>query len=292
MVPSTAHLPPAAPDPHCPLCGGIGYLLDAGGELARATLCSCVPSCGRCRDSGRVILETPEGFAAGRCKCQRIPDRIGLFNRAGLPARYALVSLAGFMHGALQYGDHEKIRAMGSVTAWMDRFDPKTENPGLVLYGEVGRGKTHLLAAMVKSLVFEKGVPARFIEFSRLLGMLKEGFSAGRSGSELMDELVSAPVLAIDELGKGRMTDWELTVIDEIVSRRYNAMRCTLATTNYAPKGASGAEIPNAATPSQAAQTLGDRVGDRVWSRLREMGSFVEVRGQDFRTLAERHSAR
>ena len=181
-----------------------------------------------------------------------------------------------------------KMPALQSTSKWLQDFDPKTENPGLFLYGDVGRGKTHLLVGLVRALILEKGVAARFMEFSRLLGVLKEGFSAGRSGTDLMSELAEVPVLAIDELGKGRMTDWELTVIDEIVSRRYNAMRCTLATTNYEPAAPTGAQIGNPALLAGPAQTLGDRVGERVWSRIREMGIFVPVKGKDFRELPDR----
>ena len=95
-------------------------------------------------------------------------------------------------------------------------------------------------------------------------------------------------MLGIDELGKGRMTDWELSVIDELVSRRYNAMACTLGTTNFLPGPPKGALT---GTPDgRHAQTLGDRVGQRVYSRLREMGEFIEVGGADYREFKRRNA--
>ena len=115
---------------------------------------------------------------------------------------------------------------------------------------------------------------------------LKAEYSEGRSDTELLTELAEVPVLAIDELGKGRLSDWELTIIDEVVSRRYNAMGCTLATTNYRPGEPSGAAPPNLATTAQLTQTLGDRVGDRVFSRLTQVVDFIELAGRDHRTEA------
>ena len=91
-----------------------------------------------------------------------------------------------------------------------------------------------------------------------------------------------------DELGKNRRTDWELGVIDELIGRRYNAMGCTLATTNYPPGRASGAAPPNAAVDLRFTQTLGDCVGQRVYSRLLEMCDFAELCGLDFRELRGR----
>ncbi len=289
-----AQLPPAAqPDPSCPICHGHGLELAFGTEYAKAAPCSCIPACRRCGGSGRVVVSEGSDVRVGRCSCQRLPDRLAFFNRAGIPTRYAKATLASFSMGMAMHDDMPgKMPALQATTKWLQDFQPKVENPGLFLYGDVGRGKTHLLVGLVQALILEKGVPARFVEFSRLLGMLKEGFSAGRFGTDLMGELSAIPVLAIDELGKGRMTDWELAVIDEIISRRYNAMRCTLATTNYRPEAPTGAQVSNLALANTSRQSLGDRVGERVWSRLSEMGSFVEVKGKDFRNLPAKRLGR
>jgi len=94
-------------------------------------------------------------------------------------------------------------------------------------------------------------------------------------------------VLAIDELGKGRNTEFEGTVLDELVSRRYNAGRTILATTNYTPGVSQGIATPEFATGKRPA--LIDRVGDRVYSRLVEMCSMVQIEGEEYRLkLAEK----
>jgi len=214
-----------------------------------------------------------------------LPDRIGLFNRAGIPGRFADASLVTFSRGATQVGDDAKFKAFVEVSHWLGTFNPVHENKGLILHGKVGRGKTHLMVALLRSLVLQHGVEVRFVEFSRLLSLLKEGYSTGRSDTVLLGELANVPVLGIDEMGKGRLTDWELQVIDEVISRRYNCMNTTMATTNFKPGAFTGAEPPNAAQTTAPTQTLGDRVGDRVYSRLRQMADFVELGGLDFREL-------
>jgi DNA replication protein DnaC len=139
---------------------------------------------------------------------------------------------------------------------------------------------------MLRELVFRYGVSARFVEFSHLLADLKSGFDSGRGAAELIDPLVAVDVLAIDELGKGRNTEFEGTVLDELVSRRYNAMKPILATTNYSANPPSGRAVVNAAEVAVGVApppTLADRVGERIWSRLRETCDFVEVKGDDYR---------
>jgi DNA replication protein DnaC len=277
-------LPPAAgPNFNCPQCQGNGVLTFARGEWAFAELCGCVPFCGRCGGMGLVQAIVDGEFRSGRCGCQRLPDRILRFNAARIPGRYAHATSASFHAGAAQWGPQDKFKTFMRVQTWLGGYKPGAKGRGLVIHGAVGRGKTHLLVGLLRDLIIHHGASARFIEFSRLLASLKQAYSERRSEAPVFDELADADVLAIDELGKGRLSDWELQVIDEVISRRYNAMALTLATTNFRPGAATGAEAPNAAVVDQNPQTLGDRVGDRVYSRLREMCEFVELGGRDMR---------
>ncbi len=278
-------LPEAAmPHPDCRVCAGSGLAFRNAGERAVASPCMCIPNCDRCLNSGTVTALVSDVIRTGRCRCQKVHDRARLFTAAEIPGRYTFASLETYTQGVLTHAP-ENMRVLTDISAWLGRWKNGQENRGLILHGAVGRGKTHLLVAVVRDLVLRHGVPAKFIEFTRLLGQLKAGYSEGKSDGPILDALVSIPILAIDELGKGRLTDWELAIIDEVISRRYNAQGCTLGSTNYRPAAATGAAPPNAALVEANPQTLGDRVGDRVLSRLQEMCDFVELSGRDFRTL-------
>ncbi|MEC7984739.1 MAG: ATP-binding protein [Myxococcota bacterium] len=267
------------PNNNCPICSGEGYAISSKGEYAFATQCECVPQCVRCNGTGIVSVVKDGARRTGRCRCQKLPDRIQLFNYAKLPVLQGHNSFQNFRH--INKG---ATLAVKSCNSWIREFNAKKASKGLVLSGEVGRGKTHLLIAIVKTLIFEFGVRARFIEFSRLLSILRDGYSRGESNSELLSQLATVPILAIDELGKGRLTDWELSIIDEVVSRRYNAMGIILGTTNYSWEPPTGKGVANL-SEDFSSQTLGDRVGPRVFSRLQEICYFAPVQGQDFRAL-------
>ena len=264
----------------------MGYVVRPSGEHAEAQVCACVPECSRCNSTGRVVVEEGNIRKVGRCRCQMLPDRVRLFNHAHIPARHAASS---FMNFDLE-SDPAVMPTFMAAMSWVREYQPHQENQGLIFWGLVGRGKTHLLCATLRQVIFEHGVPARFVEFSRLLGDLKAGYSEGRSDAPLLDDLSDVPVLGIDELGKGRLSEWELTIIDEVVSRRYNTMGCLLGTTNYRPHDPTGTPPPNLAMPEFEQQTLGDRVGWRVYSRLKQMSLFVQTRGQDYRSIKSKPS--
>ena len=256
-----------SPKSTCSICCGTGYDVFSAGEYAQAKVCRCVPNCTRCNGYGIVTLEIDGVSRSGRCRCQKLPDRIQLFNLAKIPARHGKNTIASFDH--LKSGTG--TQALGKAHKWMDKFSANREEKGFIFSGPVGTGKTHLLVGVIKNLVFEHGYRVRFVEFSRLLSSLRDGYSKGMSDSQLLDELVEVPILAIDELGKGRVSEWELTIIDELISRRYNAMKPLIGTTNYSWQQAKGIAVPNLSMMKYGDVALGDRVGARVFSRLQQM---------------------
>src|SRR5262249_30607311 len=127
----------------------------------------------------------------------------------------------------------------------------------------------------------KKGVRGRYEEFFLLLSDIRDGFSRDISARSWLEPLREVDVLAIDEIGKGssKNREFEQGVLDEIVSVRYNAGRPTLLATNYPPSGATW----KFAVDGEVAETLEQRVGARIYSRIHEMCDVVEVVAHDQR---------
>ncbi|MGM0555403.1 MAG: AFG1/ZapE family ATPase [Myxococcota bacterium] len=273
----------------CDNCDGQRYVLDAVGDRAVAHTCeACFDVCPACDGEEFQYVTDDQGYSyARRCAvCGPLNRRIEAFNAARIPARYR------GRDARLQ--EFEKTDAQGKplgnlqdlhmkIYRWTQGFTPGDR--GFVLYGPVGTGKTHLMVAVLRHLLLQKGVPSRFIEFTHLLSEIKQQFDAGKGESEIMAPLAEIEVLAIDELGKGRNTPWQLSIIDEIISKRYNRGLTTLFTTNYPlrePKldaNASDAKLKQQMTQ----ETLVERVDQRIFSRLHEMVDFLELDAPDYR---------
>jgi DNA replication protein DnaC len=264
-------------DEACRTCRGRGFIVQANGEFAKASKCECVTRCPLCNDQGFMKEQTDKGTCAKHCACSAVNRRIRQFTHAQIPSRHHSSSL-----GSFEVSSSESGGLVEGISQYTKTFQYGEENRGLILYGDVGRGKTHLMVAVLRELIFSYGTTARFVEFSHLLADLKSHYGRRQNASSILEPLVRVDVLAIDELGKGRNTEWEGTVLDELISRRYNANRTTFATTNFALGRTRGVALPNLTKPETPA--LVDRVGERIYSRLVEMCDFLPVRGEDYRT--------
>ena len=279
----------------CPTCDSKRYTIELRGERVGARICGdCFDTCPACHGQEYTYDIDERGYEiARRCPvCGALNRRIQAFNDASLPRRHCDARLDNFQthyEGSQRpLGNLHKVRF--SLYNWVRGFTPGDR--GFLLHGPVGTGKTHLLAGVIRRLTLEKGISAKFIEFTHLLSDIRRQFDRGKGETAILQPIINLPVLAIDELGKGRKTNWQLSIIDEIISKRYNQSLTTLFTTNYAME--TNGELPSGDTSSgdfrrqMEAESLPDRVGQRVFSRLHDMADFIELKAPDYRRRSQR----
>jgi DNA replication protein DnaC len=153
------------------------------------------------------------------------------------------------------------------------------EKIGRLYVGPVGAGKTHLAIGAIKELIVEKGVSCIFYDYSELLKQIQNSYNPSVQTTELdiLQPVFDAEVLVLDDFGASRPTEWVWDAVSLILKTRYNQNRTVIITTNF-PDGpsakAAGIEGAQRATRDD---TLGDRIGDRMLSRIHEMCRIINM---------------
>jgi DNA replication protein DnaC len=238
--------------------------------------------CPICEDSGLRLIVQPDGERyAQPCECRLQLQSARLLKRAAIPKRYEHCTLDTFEPGYGQ-ADQSLAKAFSTARRFVYEYPVTTEGRGLLLTGSVGVGKTHLAVGIIQALIWEKGVRALFCDYRELLKRIQESYNPLVATTELqiLAPVFEAEVLILDELGAQKPTDWVWDTVALVLNTRYNDKRTTLITTNYPNAPAAMARYADKAIREE---TLGDRIGERMRSRLAEMCVEVEMRGNDLR---------
>lgn len=121
-------------------------------------------------------------------------------------------------------------------------------NFGLIFAGSVGTGKSFLAACVVNALR-EKGISSLIVSTSRFISALR----SSRDSLALNDELNSFRLVALDDLGAERNSDYVVEQIENFINDRILAKRPLLVTTNL-----TGKELTN--PPDMRYARIFDRV--------------------------------
>jgi DNA replication protein DnaC len=224
--------------------------------------------CPRCFGTGMEIVT---GKGARPCSCRKRPAHHSQFDRVRLPKRYD-----GFHFGNYKPQNQSQTVALRSAMSFAMEY-PAVDR-GLLFMGSVGVGKTHLAVSILKGLT-ERGFSCLFYEFGTLLKEIQDSYNVNTQSSELgvLSPVLNADVLVLDELGASKPTDWVRDTMAHVINTRYNEKKFTIFTTNYLDE-----------RPNDREETLEDRIGVRVRSRLYEMCATVPMEGKDFRRTFDR----
>ncbi len=194
----------------CPLCRGLGYLrrdVPIGHpDFGKLVPCSCQ-------------LERLASVRLGRLRAmselsalERMTFDSFLINVPGMPADKT---------ANLRWAFDEAWSFADSPEGW------------LLMKGGFGCGKTHLAAAIANACI-ARGRPVLFKTVPDLLDHLRSTYapSSLTSFDDTFEQVRTAPVLILDDLGTESSTPWAQEKLFQVFNHRYNAYLPTVITTN------------------------------------------------------------
>ena len=126
----------------------------------------------------------------------------------------------------------EELKSLQKVIKVAHNYAEKPRG-WLVLMGSYGSGKTHLAAAIANYRA-RLGDPPLFVMVPDLLDHLRATFSPSSNVAfdRRFDEIRTAPLLVLDDLGTQSMTPWVREKLYQLFNYRYNAELPTVITTS------------------------------------------------------------
>ena len=107
----------------------------------------------------------------------------------------------------------------------------RKDNVGLLLYGNVGSGKTYIACSIANAIITEYSYTVKMRNFAQILNDLqKGGFNLDRN--EYIEQITNATLLILDDFGIERNTEYALEQIYNVINARYLKARPTIITTN------------------------------------------------------------
>ena len=206
-----------------------------------------VYKCPKCRDTGWEEVEGENGYTFMReCSCglmkRQKMDRKLKF--AAIPKEFENQTIESFMTDCYTTPGNRELAQMAKIIAkrYVEQFEEIQETgKGLYFYSSVkGSGKTRLAVSIANDLIRQKFVSAKFATTIQILDQIKAtwgenkrtGDEEGGSEQTLINDIISVPVLVIDDIGVERAKDWINERFYNILNGRMIEKRITIFTSN------------------------------------------------------------
>lgn len=140
------------------------------------------------------------------------------------------ISSQTFHDASFAADDGKNPKPMDTLRRYVEKWeDMQRENIGLLLYGDVGTGKSYGAACIANSLI-DQCIPACMINLSTVLNSM--GGFQGEEKNTYISDLMRYPLLILDDFGMERQTEYALEQVFNVIDARCRSGKPLIITTN------------------------------------------------------------
>ena len=204
--------------------------------------------CQKCRDSGYYEIEKDGYTFSHECECGKVQrDRLaGRLRFATIPKEFEGQTVENFRTDCYSTPQSQELAKLAKHLAkqYVEQFQEIRETgKGFYFHSGVkGSGKTRLAVSIANDIITRYMVGAKFATTIQILDQIKSTWgenSRERNAGELVnerrliDDIISVPVLVIDDIGVEKPKYWINERFYNILNGRMIEKQITIFTSNY-----------------------------------------------------------
>ena len=216
--------------------------------------------CPECAEETRAAAAAKQADQAARDREMRLDE---LRRDSQIPLRYQDSTLDAYRAAN---PSQKRVLAVCEryAAGWQTQWE---EGRSLVLVGGPGTGKTHLACGIGLAVMASHLVNVRFSTATSMLRDIRSTYqrSSERSEAVAVADYTTCDLLILDEIGVQLGSEYEKTVMFDVMNERYQAVLPTILISNL------------------SAQELEEYLGQRVMDRMRESGVVIPFTWESYR---------
>ena len=175
--------------------------------------------CPTCKDIGYFLYRIDGYDTKVNCDCAEKRLAIDRMKRSGILEEDRNKTLNDFD----TFGEKTLLCAKTTVKSYMQYFGEINEsrNNSLLLMGQSGTGKTMLGIIAAMHIINNHRMGLNYVSYRTMIRDLKSVIKDNYAYNLEIGRIISAPVLFIDDLFKGKITESDINIMYEIINTRY-----------------------------------------------------------------------
>jgi len=155
---------------------------------------------------------------------------VDLVKNNNVPAKYANATLNQY----LARNQHE-IEIKKQISRYQTNIiENSLVGKNLLLIGNFGTAKSLLLSALCNHCTIGKGLTAKYVNIPDVAGEVKDTFADGtlKTEEDVIKSYLILDYLFLDDIDKGRLSDFVKELFKRIISKRYDEQKPTCISSN------------------------------------------------------------